>query len=194
MNITELQSILLAEVPSALLREREEELFRLIPPLQVCKGFAQNNPWHIYDVYDHILKVVDGVPREWAVRLAALFHDVGKPPVYHEDERGIGHFYGHWDASAELFDAFAQGQGLEAAFAQRVRELILYHDINIGQLSDEKLDALLGHFDADGLRWLFAIKRADLLAQNPQYHGLLEDYARQEERAQQRRSALWPIT
>lgn len=45
----------------------------MIPELEKCKNFDQNNPYHIYDVYEHILHVVDGVPQNIYVRLAAFF-------------------------------------------------------------------------------------------------------------------------
>ena len=82
--------------PSKKLLASEQKLFKLIPELEKCKSFKQNNDWHIYDVYEHILHVVDYVPNNISIRLAALFHDIGKPASYKEDEFGIGHFYGHW--------------------------------------------------------------------------------------------------
>ena len=36
------------------------------------------------------------------VRLAALFHDIGKPKTLIIDEDGIGHFYGHDKLGAEM--------------------------------------------------------------------------------------------
>ena len=50
-----LESILVSDEVSSLIRENEEGLFSFIPELGLCKGFNQNNEWHIYDVYDHTL-------------------------------------------------------------------------------------------------------------------------------------------
>ena len=61
MNIEELYEILVSDRPSKKLRYNEEELFELIPELAACKGFDQNSKWHPYDVYEHILHVVDGM-------------------------------------------------------------------------------------------------------------------------------------
>ncbi len=183
MSIDFLESILMSDTPSALIKKNEETIFALVPELRRCKGFRQNNPWHIYDVYEHILKVVDLVPPDKILRFTALFHDVGKPDVYYADENGIGHFWGHWEKSAHIFQAFSEGRNLDADFADCVRDLILYHDINFDKLTNEELERILGKFDAEKLKMLFAIKRADLLAQNPQYHGLLANYECQERRA-----------
>ena len=103
MKLDFLINILLSDKPSKNIKLNEKQIFEMIPELSACKNFNQNNIWHIYDVYDHILHVVDGVPNSLALRMAALFHDIGKPFVYTEDENGIGHFYDHWNKSNEIF-------------------------------------------------------------------------------------------
>ncbi len=186
MNFESLESILMSDTPSALIKENEEAVFALIPELGRCKGFRQNNPWHIYDVYEHILKVVDPVDRDRVLRFAALFHDVGKPDVYHEDENGIGHFFGHWEQSCKIFQTFSEKYELDVDFTNSVLDLIFYHDINFDKLTPELGERISETFDARKLRMLFALKRADLRAQNPAYHDLLTAYDRQEKQALER--------
>ncbi len=180
MDIELLVSILSAKEPVPLIKENEEYIFSLVPELKKCKGFEQNNRWHIYDVYGHILKVVELVPQNLTARFVALFHDVGKPEVYREDENGVGHFYGHWEKSVEVFDRFSKEHGLDADFSKAVSKLIFYHDINFGSMSGDELDKTVNIFTSEELKLLFDIKRADLLAQNPEFHGLLKDYDIQE--------------
>ena len=74
MDVNKLYEILMDDKPSILIKENEDYFFSLIPELKVCKGFNQNNPWHIYDVYEHILHVVDETPKDLSLRLVALFH------------------------------------------------------------------------------------------------------------------------
>lgn len=100
--------ILLSEKPSLLIKDNEDCIFKMIPELEKCKNFDQNNPYHIYDVYEHILHVVDGVPQNIYVRLAAFFHDIGKPYTYFKDDSGIGHFYGHFLKSNKIFLDFSK--------------------------------------------------------------------------------------
>lgn len=95
-NLEFLYQVLLSNKPSLLIKETEDVIFEMVPELQNCKGFNQNNEWHIYDVYEHILHVIDEVSPNINMRLAALFHDIGKPSVYIEDGQGVGHFHGHW--------------------------------------------------------------------------------------------------
>ncbi len=183
MSVEFLESILMSDTPSEFIKKNEDRLFSVIPELKKCKGFHQNNPWHIYDVYEHILKVVDLVSNDKTVRFAALFHDVGKPDVYYADEKGIGHFFGHWEQSCKIFQTFSKRYQLDVDFTNSVFDLIFYHDINFDKLTDEEWKQILIKFDASKIEKLFEIKRADLLAQNPEYHYLIANLELQEKRA-----------
>ena len=118
-------NILLQDKPSVFIRNNSDEVFKIIPELSFCKSFNQNNIWHIYDVFEHILHVVDGVPNNLVLRMAALFHDVGKPFVYTEDENGVGHFFEHWNKSNEVFCKFAEKYIMEENEKELVSNLIL---------------------------------------------------------------------
>jgi len=181
MTINELCNILLSDIPSISLKKNEDTLFCLIPELEKCKGFEQNNEWHIYDVYEHILHVVDNVSSDLVIRLASLFHDIGKPLSYLEDENGVGHFYGHWEVSQEIFELFADKNNLDREMREKISNLIYYHDINVSKLSDVDLNLMIEKLGYDGVIKLYELKRADLLAQNEKFHYILEDYDRQEE-------------
>ena len=82
MTYNKLIEILLSDNVYEQIKQTEQEVFKLIPELKVCKGFNQNNQWHIYDVYEHILHVISGVENNICLRLAALFHDIGMSLVY----------------------------------------------------------------------------------------------------------------
>ena len=179
MNIDELFSILLSDNPSERIKENEEEIFKLIPELKICKGFNQNNPWHIYDVYEHILHVIDNVDNNIVLRLCALFHDIGKPVVYTEDEKKIGHFYNHWIVSQDIFNRFSSKYNLDNELTKLVSNLIFYHDLNISKLNQDELNKLFEIFSIEQLKMLFEFKKADLLAQNKEYHYLLDDIEKQ---------------
>lgn len=174
--------ILMKDKPSYFIKKNESIIFEMIPELELCKGFNQNSVWHDYDVYEHILHVVDGVPNDIILRLASLFHDLGKPATYTEDENGVGHFYGHWEVSKDIFDKFASKYTLDEKIKISVSNLILYHDLNMGKIDGDKLNELINIFGKDGVKRLFMLKRSDLLAQNRQFHYLLDDYEKQEKR------------
>ena len=182
MGLKLLIDILLEDKPSESIRNNEEEIFKMIPELSLCKNFIQNNDWHIYDVYGHILHVIDGVPNNLILRMSALFHDIGKPFVYKEDEFGVGHFYGHWNKSKEIFDKFSEKYNLDEDLRRKISNLILYHDLNIDRISEEEFNKLIKVFDEEGIEMLFELKISDLLAQNTKYHYMLDDYERQKVR------------
>lgn len=178
-----LNEILLLNKPSIYIKLYEDMIFDLIPELKVSKGFKQNNKWHIYDVYDHTLNVVDYVDASNInLRYAALFHDIGKPYVYSEDENGVGHFYGHWDKSLELFLKFAKRNLFSENDIEQISKLIKYHDINFEHLTEEELHEIINIFSRDELTLLFKLKRADLLSQSSEFHYLLEKYYDQSKR------------
>ena len=78
-------------------------IFEIIPEMQPCYKFEQNNKYHQHDVYEHLLHVVDGCDTDkFEIKLAALLHDIGKPASYVTDEQGNGHFYGHANVSYEM--------------------------------------------------------------------------------------------
>lgn len=125
-----LNKILMSDKPSSKIMNNEDIIFNIVPELEKCKGFNQNNIWHVYDVYNHILHVIDNVPNNLILRYAALFHDLGKIYTYSLDEKNTGHFYNHYIKSKEIFDIFAKENNLDEKFSKIVSKLIYYHDIN----------------------------------------------------------------
>ena len=182
MKIEELYKILLSDKPKEEIIKKEDEIFKLIPELKICKGFDQHNEWHIYDVYDHILNVIDNVRPNIVLRLSALFHDIGKPDKFILDENGIGHFYGHWDKSKEIFEKFSLKYNINKDISNKVSNLIYFHDKNMSKLKKEEIEEILKVFDLEGIEMLFELKKADLLSQNSKYHYLLEDYKDQKKK------------
>ncbi len=73
----------------------------LFPELTACIGVAQPGGYHRWDVFDHTMECLDNSPKNLIVRLAALFHDTGKPATKELTENGAS-FYGHDRLSAKL--------------------------------------------------------------------------------------------
>ena len=64
------------------------------------RGFNQNNPHHIYDVYDHSKALMFQYERGDIRRLAAMLHDCMKKRVQQTDDDGVSHYYNHANVSA----------------------------------------------------------------------------------------------
>lgn len=79
-----------------------------IPELKPCQNCIQSDDrgYHNFDVMDHNLYACDGAPKaKPLVRIAALFHDIGKPKSKTQTiENGltIFHFFNHEKYSAEI--------------------------------------------------------------------------------------------
>ena len=179
MKRLKLFEIILSENPIETIKQNENFMFDLIPELSTCKNFDQHNKWHVYDVYEHILHVIDNVPNDRVLRLTALFHDLGKPKTFTMDENGVGHFRGHWVESQKIFDEFALKYNLDKKESKLISNLIFYHDANPLNFSEEDFITFIKSFTRDEIEMLYVIKRADLLAQNSEFHYLLNEYDNQ---------------
>lgn len=101
---------------------------KIIPELADCIGFNQNNRFHQYDVYDHIAHAVANYQGDDdVVNLALLFHDIGKPVSYSEDEKG-GHFHHHNIPGAEMTRANMDRLRFDHKTRDDVVELVYHHD------------------------------------------------------------------
>lgn len=166
MVFTELKKILMKDKPSKELRERKSELANLIPEFEESFDFDQKSKWHQYDVFEHTLHVVDETTTDYRLRLAALFHDVGKPRMMFIDENGEGHFHYHWEESEKIFIKYQNRFKLNEEDIYLIRKLIYYHDLTI---KNNNIQLFLFEFDNEGLKLLFELKKADALAHSEEF-------------------------
>ena len=80
----EFEKVLCSPKPSVGLKLMEETgvLSMFIPEFDCCRNCVQSDyrAFHKFDVLDHLFYSCDGAPKEKLnIRLAALFHDIGKP-------------------------------------------------------------------------------------------------------------------
>ena len=146
-----------------------------IPEFKACVGFLQKNRHQIYDVYTHILKATAESRPEPAIRLALLFHDIGKPVVAHFDEDGEQHFYSHPKISAEITDEIMTRLRFDNETRNRVVTLVKFHDSPI-MLNDidspdrKRLKRIMSQIGKEQIFDLIEIKRCDNSAQSPEYY------------------------
>lgn len=145
------------------LLEYPEAVVQILPELGPAVGFDQQNPHHCYDVYTHSVKTLANVPPDPALRLAALLHDVGKPPSFTLDEEGIGHFYGHPKISAMLAEKALGRLRLDKATQERTLTLIARHDLPV-EPTRRWVGRWLSRLGTDVFFDLMALKQADGLA------------------------------
>ena len=124
----ELMKMLLARTPSRGLEvlRRTGLLDTVLPELQGCVAVPQNRH-HAYDVYFHTLHALDAAPAEKPiVRLAALFHDVGKP-LTRAERAGDATFYNHEFESVRLAEEAMTRLRFSRETLTRVSHLVRHH-------------------------------------------------------------------
>ena len=162
----ELNTILLSKKPSRGL----SMLFHLgimkyvIPEIMTMAVFNQFNPHHDKDVLGHTLDVVDHVPAKLHLRLAALFHDCGKPGTFSVDRNGIGHFYGHEMRSVEIAEASMNRLKYDKKTIRKVLTLISNHMISVNMKNELKLKKLIQKLEKENINDLFELKTADFIS------------------------------
>lgn len=106
----------------------------------VMVSFDQRNPHHCYDLFLHTLHTVAGI-KETApalLRVAAFFHDIGKPFVAME-KQGRLVFYGHVQKSAEVAYPILREIGYSDAEIKEISFYIKYHDDFISWVLPEEV-------------------------------------------------------
>lgn len=175
----ELFKLLCGKDAAAVLREYPDVVGVFWPEILPMVGFDQRNRHHCYDVWEHTLHAVEAVEPEPVLRCAMLLHDVGKPRCFTVDQDGNGHFYGHPEISRELADDMLRRLKCAAAFRETVVRLVEWHDRNIPR-TDRGLRRALRALGEEDLRRLILVKRADNLAQAPEYRDTQREIDRAE--------------
>ena len=150
------------------LLEDPQVLGVVLPEILPCVGFDQHNRHHCYDVWGHTAHAVAAAPPDPVLRWAMLLHDLGKPQCFTLDDQGVGHFHGHHRPGAEMAEAICRRLRFDRAAAQRICMLVRYHDRPI-PLTEKAIRRAMNQLGVEGLRQLCAVKRADNLAQHPDY-------------------------
>ena len=147
----------------------------VIPEILPMHNFDQKTPYHIYDVWEHTAVAVSETPPVTHLRLSAFLHDIGKPSSFFTDEKGIGHFYGHPAVSAEMAEEILARLKYDNVTRCRVITLVKEHD-RIIEPTETAVKRALSRLTPEVFFNLLAIKRADNLAQSPNYWDRLETY------------------
>lgn len=142
----------------------------IIPEWKDMIHFPQNNPYHVYTVDFHSMIAYQMVKdnNDLILRLAVLFHDIGKPHCYQDGSDGIRHFKGHAKVSAEMTEQILRRLKFDNYTIDNVVELIGYHDatLNVG---GKYVKRWLNKIGKEQFKRLLELRKADIKAQNPKY-------------------------
>ncbi len=179
---TELSKMLCGKNIRSILTEFAPVLGEVIPEINDMQGFLQHNFHHIYDVLTHTAVVVDSTPPILHLRLAALFHDIGKPYCFSLDENGVGHFYSHASKSAEIAAMRLTDLRCDNKTRDAVIRLIKAHDTPIEE-SERIIKRRLNSMGEELFFDLISLKRADTAGLAPEFNERNAHFDRLEEMA-----------
>lgn len=145
----------------------------VLPEFDACMETEQNHPHHCYSVGEHILASMKAVASTKVLRLAMLFHDIGKPETLTVDEEGITHFHGHPAVSEEIGKRVLKRLKFDNNTIWQVSALVKYHDYHVAP-SQKGVRRAIMKVGEDIFPLLLQVKAADLEAQS--------DYQREEKK------------
>lgn len=177
----ELFKILLSKKPSYGIRLLKDLniMSIILPELERSVDFNQHNPHHDMDVFNHTLCVLDKVSPVLHLRLAALFHDVGKPYTFTIDDDGVGHFYGHNKVGVEIAKEILNRFKSSNELIQKVTLLIDKHMIYHDDFGEKGLKRLLSKMGKEEIFTLLELQKVDRLCSNK--HADIDDLLIREE-------------
>ena len=142
-----------------------------IPEIVPMVSFDQHNPYHYLDVFAHscqVLTICKIYNADLITKLAAFFHDIGKPHCYQDDENGIRHFKGHGKVSADMTDAIMRRLKFDNNTRDKVVQLVYYHDVSF-EVGKKYVRRWLNKIGVDQFKRLLVLRRADIMGQSKYY-------------------------
>jgi tRNA nucleotidyltransferase (CCA-adding enzyme) len=171
----ELSKLLLGRRPAKALRIARDTgvLVALLPEFEAAIGFDQESRYHSMTVDEHTFAVVQAAADagfDLAVRLAALFHDLGKPHVAWRGTDGRLHYYAkagyaaksHEQVSAELAERALARLRYPTDLRRRVLRIVRSHMLDVGRAEPVRARRLLARYGEALLTEILDHKEADL--------------------------------
>lgn len=163
---TELVKLLVSANPQYLKTAWELGITNVVlPEFDAMMDTAQNNPHHCFNVGEHTLKALEYVPADKVMRLAVLFHDMGKPQKRTTDENGVDHFYGHPELSRKMTQEILRRLRFDNDTIRKVTELVYWHEC-AWECTDKSIRKALSKIGPELFPALLQVRRADVMAQS----------------------------
>ncbi len=135
----------------------------IFPELIECVGVDQPGGYHKWDVFDHTMVCIDNAPGGLVVRLAALFHDVGKPQTRELVKDGAT-FYGHDRLSTKMTAEALKRLRYSNEIIEQVSKLVSRHMFS-DRAGEKGVRRLIKAVGTELIYDLLDLRRADIVAQ-----------------------------
>ncbi len=162
----ELIKMLVGENVLSVLLNYSDVLSVIIPEIEAAVGFDQCSKYHCFDIWEHSARSVALSRPDKLLRLTLLMHDLGKPETFFLGEDGQGHFYGHNKTGERIALERLKALRLNKATAEKVAEVIHYHQLPLQSGNMKKWLMRLGE---DTLRLILEVKRWDMATHAEQF-------------------------
>ncbi len=148
------------------LLEQAQILRVIIPELSDAIGVGQNKA-HIYDVFEHLVRSLGVAAHNnypLSVRLAALFHDIGKPATKEGDGKEST-FYNHDQVGAKMTKKILERLQYPTETIKYVVHLVRYHMFYyaLDTVSDAGIRRLLTRLGKDNVEDFINLRICDRL-------------------------------
>lgn len=153
----------------------------IMPEFDRIMAQRQNNPHHAYSTGEHTLVALQNIPDDKVLRLAMLFHDMGKPEVFTTDEKGIDHFRGHAAYSEIIAASILKRLKFDNDTSRKVRILVKNHS-RFPQVSGRDVRRCAYEIGPELFDSFLLVKRADTLAHHPDVVEGVLNYLKEVER------------
>ncbi len=190
----ELNKLLLSHHPDKIFIAYDAGITKVIlPEFDIMMTTEQFNHHHIYSVGVHTVKGIEAVGytkdkistmNHWkelkiikqihefhskdklVLKWTLLLHDVEKPSCKFRGKDGEDHFYGHQEKGAKTAKDILKRLKFDNETMDKVVRLVHWHDYDFS-LTPAGMRKAINKIGEDIMELLFEVKRADVLAQNP---------------------------
>jgi len=145
----------------------EDKILDLVPELIVCSKCEHEHKAHKYNVYKHSLHVVADIDADITLKLAALFHDIGKPYVKKKVNEKI-HYWGHEEISALIAKLVIKRLSYDECIINDVCTLIKIHDKKI-KPTISNIKQVIDNIGKVNFERLLKLMTSDILAHSTEY-------------------------
>ena len=134
-----------------------------ISEMLVC---YHQNPFHYTDVFHHTMDVIKRLPKDFNLRWAALFHDMGKPFVKQLKPGTTNHYryIGHPEESFKIANEIMDILKFSNEQKDIIGKFVLYHDYPLSNCSMKKFKLKVVEIGEENFKDFIKLIEADALA------------------------------
>lgn len=166
----ELIKIMASKYPAdgVMLLKNSNLLAEVLPEVVKCFGVPQQSPkrHHVFDVGTHLVESLKHCPaKNPLVRLATLFHDIGKPVVFRKnDQTGLITFYNHEVVGASIVKNLAYRLNFSKKDREKMVTLVRWHQFTVDETqTDASLRRFIRRVGVEHLKDMIDLRVGDRL-------------------------------